>query len=440
MRSKLKIIIPIAAAIIAIVLAAIFIQFKPANVEDVSLLVKTAQKYLLEMNYEQAIVEFEKSIALDPMNADAYIGLAEAYSGMGDIDKAVETLKLGYEQTGDERLKKMLEELLPSDDVEATTTVTTASETVTEAPEPEYVYMYVPNKVDFETTINYGDKVNYTQLNYPGYDYEIPLSYDANGKITNSIINYRLGYSVYGVNNSNGAAFGISDFDAKDSVAQLKIYEKVKKENEKNIEVYSGDGIVYVDVEYKYDENGTLIELIYYYAGTNDIYSYSKYDSHGNSIKSVYNNYESTDSYVYNSDGSVAEMVSNSTTYSDEVSFTSKIKRKYTYDSNGYCTKMVEKQTNKTTYSNDYYENTVEFVTEYFYNDDNNIVKEEKTENGEKYSTVVYEYDSNGNLISKTQTASYGTESEKYSYIRVKVLKSEVEKVKNEFGIELNVF
>ncbi|MGN0675596.1 MAG: hypothetical protein ACI4KG_07575, partial [Oscillospiraceae bacterium] len=138
----------------------------------------------------------------------------------------------------------------------------------------------------------------------------------------------------------------------------------------------------------------------------------------------------------YNSDGSVAENTRTSTLVFDDYTSYSTEVIKYTYDSNGNCTKVVRNYTDN---DND---TESETITEYFYNDDNNIVKEERTYNGEKGPATVYEYDSNGNLISQTETASNGDfiESEKYSYIRVKVLRSEVEKVKNEFGIELNVF
>lgn len=61
-------------------------------------------RYLEEQNYEQAIVEFDKAIAIDPMNADAYLGKAKAHEGMGDPEKALETLLTGYEKNGDERL------------------------------------------------------------------------------------------------------------------------------------------------------------------------------------------------------------------------------------------------------------------------------------------------------------------------------------------------
>ena len=130
MKSKLKVIIPAAIAVIAIILAAVCIKFTPSETADISSLVSTAQKYLIENNYEQAIAEFEKIIDLDPRNADAYIGIAEAYDGMGDTEKAIEWLEKGYELTEDERIFEMLERLKQTEEAEAVTESTT-SETVT---------------------------------------------------------------------------------------------------------------------------------------------------------------------------------------------------------------------------------------------------------------------------------------------------------------------
>ncbi len=143
MKSKLKIIIPIGIALIAIALAFVFIRFAPTKTTDIGTMISTAQQYLTEQKYEQAIAEFQKIIEIDPKNADAYIGMAKAYIGIGDTDKAVEVLEDGYEQTGDDRILEMLEELKSGEEtVETTvttveTTETKTSETTTEVTETE---------------------------------------------------------------------------------------------------------------------------------------------------------------------------------------------------------------------------------------------------------------------------------------------------------------
>ena len=111
MKNKLKIIIPIAIAVIAIIIAAFTIRFNGGDSVDIRSMMSTAQKYLVENNYEQAIMEYEAIINLEPNSAEAYLGIAKAYVGMGDTGKAIEWLKKGYELTGDERLKDMLDGL-----------------------------------------------------------------------------------------------------------------------------------------------------------------------------------------------------------------------------------------------------------------------------------------------------------------------------------------
>ncbi len=71
-----------------------------------------AHKYLEEMNYERAVVEFDKVIEIEPMNVDAYLGKAKAYVGLDNYDMAIETLEAGYLATQeDDSIKKNLIQL-----------------------------------------------------------------------------------------------------------------------------------------------------------------------------------------------------------------------------------------------------------------------------------------------------------------------------------------
>ena len=66
-------------------------------------------RYLEEQNYEQAIVEFNKAITIDPTSVEAYLGKADAYIGLDDLQTALDTLQTGYDLTGDKRLKEKLD-------------------------------------------------------------------------------------------------------------------------------------------------------------------------------------------------------------------------------------------------------------------------------------------------------------------------------------------
>ena len=58
-------------------------------------LLNLGEKYLLEMNYEQALVQFLAVIEVERMNPRGYMGAAEAYVGLGDTDSAVQILQDG---------------------------------------------------------------------------------------------------------------------------------------------------------------------------------------------------------------------------------------------------------------------------------------------------------------------------------------------------------
>ncbi len=68
-------------------------------------------RYLSEGNYEEAIIAFNAAIEIDPKRSDGYISLADAYVGMGDIDKAEAVLQEALNLLGNESdlLKKISE-------------------------------------------------------------------------------------------------------------------------------------------------------------------------------------------------------------------------------------------------------------------------------------------------------------------------------------------
>ena len=101
--------------------------------------------YLNDLSYDKAVLEFKEAINIEPLNADAYLGLAEAYEGAGDTEKAIEILEEGYDKTGDDRLKDMLEKLLPPVPEETTAVTTTAVITATEETTTTVAMVVVPD-------------------------------------------------------------------------------------------------------------------------------------------------------------------------------------------------------------------------------------------------------------------------------------------------------
>ena len=85
-----------------------------------------ANKYLTNLDYENAILAYDEVIAIDPKCEEAYLSIANAYEALADdysgeeegykqsldyINKAIKYLKRGYSNTDSEDIKKRLEEM-----------------------------------------------------------------------------------------------------------------------------------------------------------------------------------------------------------------------------------------------------------------------------------------------------------------------------------------
>ena len=67
-------------------------------------------RYLNEGNYEEAVIAFTAAIEIDPKRPEAYLGLADAYIGAGDLDAARKVLKDGLTATASSKIRTRLEE------------------------------------------------------------------------------------------------------------------------------------------------------------------------------------------------------------------------------------------------------------------------------------------------------------------------------------------
>lgn len=126
MQKKSKIIIiSIVSAILLIVgvFTAISLTGAGNNTEKVTTeKLSLGQKFLLDLEYDKAVAEFQAVIDIEPKNVDAYIGLADAYIGMGDEEKAIETLEKGFMETGDEKIQAKLDEIKKPEETTAEVT------------------------------------------------------------------------------------------------------------------------------------------------------------------------------------------------------------------------------------------------------------------------------------------------------------------------------
>jgi tetratricopeptide (TPR) repeat protein len=103
-------------AALALLLTPLASCSKPAQPLTAAELLDLGEKYLLELDYEQAIVQFTKLIEIEPKNSRAYTGLAEAYTALGRTDKAIGILEQGLTQLpGNVEIQAMLDRLRPTE-------------------------------------------------------------------------------------------------------------------------------------------------------------------------------------------------------------------------------------------------------------------------------------------------------------------------------------
>ena len=96
--------------VMCVLLLALLIR-KISSSKKVAELLDLGNKYLIEQDYEQAIVTFQEVISIEPKCEEAYLGLADVYVAMGNYNRAFDTLQKGYEQTGAERISNKIVEV-----------------------------------------------------------------------------------------------------------------------------------------------------------------------------------------------------------------------------------------------------------------------------------------------------------------------------------------
>jgi|GEM_PF-1971456 len=78
--------------VVAIIISAVTVS-SSNETRTVTKQLSLGEKYLSELNYEKAVVAYNKVIEIEPRNIQAYLGLAEAYVGLKQPEKAIEALE-----------------------------------------------------------------------------------------------------------------------------------------------------------------------------------------------------------------------------------------------------------------------------------------------------------------------------------------------------------
>lgn len=91
-KSNIVLIISVVTGILLVILIGMLMFFYlPA--QRIRRMLKSANKYIAEENYDEAILTLQKMIEIDPKNENIYLLLADTYKKSGEIDKEIDLLK-----------------------------------------------------------------------------------------------------------------------------------------------------------------------------------------------------------------------------------------------------------------------------------------------------------------------------------------------------------
>ncbi|MCD7804360.1 MAG: tetratricopeptide repeat protein [Oscillospiraceae bacterium] len=418
----------------------------------VSMYLNMGEKYLLDLNYEEAIVYFNKVIEVEPRNSRAYMGAAEAYVGLGDTESAIELLKTALDVFSDDEdvtieLLEMLIEIDPTtsewyitladiyegrgDTDSAVAVLSDAVDSVTDGDskitilqrligldaanvdwylELAQVYVDSSNRTSAISILRQGmdrvgddktelyDKLIEIDSGTTQWYFELAGVYEDKNNISSAVDTLEL---------------GLNNFE--DDATKIDFSEELIEIDETNAEWYLTIAYIYIDQTNTNDAIAILKEGLEKASDTTEIEellnqlapdtsglvttSRRIYDKDSN----LYSSYE----YNYDSGGESLTYTGNSIT-SDGTPFT--YTSIYEYDSQG---NIVERTYKSTTTDGTTFTSTTTFTYEYDSNGNkvSSTQIDSYTDSGSTSTTTCkyeYEYDSDGNLTVQTQKNSDG--------------------------------
>ncbi|MGI6011269.1 MAG: tetratricopeptide repeat protein [Ruminococcus sp.] len=101
--------------LLAMLVIFIMIFLRVRNTGKYNDLLSLGEKYLQEMNYEDAAIAFQNAIKIDEKKEDGYVCLAQVYAAEEDYNQAASVLLIGYDTAGaTELLREMMVSIYPS--------------------------------------------------------------------------------------------------------------------------------------------------------------------------------------------------------------------------------------------------------------------------------------------------------------------------------------
>ncbi|MCD8107943.1 MAG: tetratricopeptide repeat protein [Oscillospiraceae bacterium] len=419
----------------------------------VSMYLNLGEKYLLDLDYEQAIVYFNKVIEVEPRNSRAYMGAAEAYVGLGDTESAINLLKTALEVFSDDEevtieLLEMLIEIDPEtsewyitlveiyeakgDSDSAIAILSNAVEAVTDG---DSLTVLLEKLIDLDPTnvnwylklaqvyVDSSDRTSAISILRQGMDVVGNAKtqlYDKLIEIDSDTIQWYFELAGVYEDQSNIPSavdtleLGLNNFEDDDT--KIDFSEELIEIDETNAEWYLTIAYIYID------QNDTDAAIAILREGLEKASDTTEIEALLNQLAPDTSGLVTTSSRTYNEDGTLTysydfsadggnSTYTISSTDSDGVTYTQTFTSEY--DSNG----NEVKSTNKSISSDG---NTNTIITTYEYDSNGNMTKEEYnsvSSSGETYSsTSTYEYDANGNKISGTQVFNSRGSTYEYEY------------------------
>ncbi len=191
--------IPAALILMTALILGIVFASRAGKAAKIAEQLSIAERYLDELDYDKAVAAFKELLEIDPLNEDAYLGLAEAYIALQEDDKAERILKKGYDKTDSREIKKELERLeehIRKQEAESLSAAVTPTSTPVPTPTPEPV-PYVPQVIipddgrpakgdPFDAVAAYA---RYAESNF-GEDYKVYCIYLNNDSIPEAVYDF----------------------------------------------------------------------------------------------------------------------------------------------------------------------------------------------------------------------------------------------------------
>ena len=369
--------------------------------------IRAAEKYLDELDYEQAIAYYQAAIDINPDSLEAYIGLADVYLAMADykpkkaekyfnkalhiIDDAIENITDEDELEEAEKYKEKIEKLIEENDDTSDESEQVIDDSVSEVTGAE--------AVDGEEDEDDGlegkyviSKVIYPKWNFDSSDWTEEYEYDEYGRLLKKEVVYS-GWEPEIYNYTYDEYGRLLKEEVIYSGSEPRIYNYTYDENGCKTITYIGE--IYHSIS-QYDEHDNIIKHTLKGTSNDGIYNYvNEYDDNGNLVKvttKLRSTYR-TEYYYYDSEG---RLISEEIEDTYDIHYFQSIT--YEYDQNGNCIKRYElHKSEDPSYWPDivYYES--EFITIYTYDEHYNLISEVEYLNDDYHDNEVryskeYEY------------------------------------------------